>query len=317
VMIQEDAEGTALTLVFEGAEHDDTDMHRAITDIINEEALTVIDSTVVVYEITADGSMSVTIDVDCDFSSCALFYRNATRISHLEHRMKEDKGFSEFNILSFDVSKLDDDSMNMAELPQGANYAMFIMLAGLMISLFMCYNYWKVCFCLKTGKDEDDNIDLGDYVDEVLAVEAKSEFFSTNSLSSVCESAWIGNEGCETIAVNQFGNGGAQYTETVDLEGFAATKPISPVQVQEQQDDVGESLYRKRQDTQECNVAVMVDSPRTRSTPFATRGYIADLKQTESDSSITLYGSSTGEFRSDDDDTVLADYWQNASVTQF
>merc|ERR1719510_2894381 len=98
-----------------------------------------------------------------------------------------------------------------------AGFAMMLMLCGFMLSLYLCSKYWKVCFCMH-NKEVEDNIDLGEYVDEVLAVEAKSEFFSTNSLSSVCESAWV-NEGCETIHDQpEYGNGGAVYTEAVDLE---------------------------------------------------------------------------------------------------
>jgi len=311
VQIQEEVEGTQLELHFEGAMHYDVDFHQLITDILNSESALVVDTQVVSNKMD-NGTHSVIIDLDCDFTQCAPHWRNETQMSIVEQRVRQDSRYSDFTIVNADVEKMD-GQMNVVEVvSENDTYLLLAIGVAVMLFCVMGWKYWKLCFFNKNL-----DIDMKEYVDEVIAVEHRNHLASVASLSSV----WVSDtemhsdiEGCETLAVVQERERDFAQPAPVnyDVEGFAPTIP----EFDEHSKRIlgGESgVFHKRRDTEECAVDVYVDSPSAKRVPVSYKKSLATMNSgdlSESDTDITLYGyQHTTTSGASGSESVLDAYW--------
>merc|ERR1711953_877622 len=186
--------------------------------------------------------------------------------------MRQDSRFAEFEIVSADVEKFDDGEMNVVEvMTENDTYLLLTIGVAVVLACVMCWKYWKVCFFNKNLED----IDIKEYVDEVIAVEHNNYRGSLASLSSV----WVSDtemhseyEGCETLAVVQERERDFAQPAPVnyDVEGFAPTMAFEKRIVGGE----SQSVFHERRDTEECAVDVYVNSPSTKRLP----SYIKNLE---------------------------------------
>lgn len=316
VMIQEEVELAQMEIFFEGAFHNDVNFHQLLTDILDSESTMVVDTRIIDHSIK-NGTHSVIVDLDCDFVQCAPHWRNDSRLSVVEKRMQQESGYANFRILEADVEKQPDSEMEVSEIIRENDTYLLLFLGFVVVtSCVMCWKYWKVCFFNKNLED----IDMKDYVDEVIAVQ--NHMGSLASLSSVYASdTEMHNEfeGCETLAV--FGNPEPEHRQrefsapvpvNYDEEGFAPTQAMFD---QKRQIGSGESehgIYHERRSTNECAVDVYVNhSPSTKRNPksFSTLGSGISDVTAESDTDVTLYGDYNTPMIGTDEEKMLSGYW--------
>lgn len=313
VNIQDQFQATSLVLNFEGAVHDDAQFHQRLTELLNAESVLVADTEIVSSALEDDGTHTVTVNLDCNFYSCALQWRNDTKMDVVAESLRQsDDRFSEFRILSADVGKLDDSEMEVVEITtQKETYLLLFIGVTVVFSCVMCWKYWKVLFlCNKKS------LDITDYVDEVIAV-PHNQFNSTLSLSSVyatdseAQNEFI--EGCETLAVYaaeaNYAQPAAQHAD-VDVEGFAPTQPMFEAQKRMAGGESESMLYERRK-TQECNVDVYVNSPSMKRVASTQKRKLATFGTglSESDTDITLYGDHQTATLQSDEETTMNKFW--------
>lgn len=308
-MNEEAFEGTQLKLDFEGAIHDDVNFHKLLTDILNSESTSVVD-TQVVSSALLNGTHSVIVDLDCNFRQCALTWRNETRLAVVQRRVRESNSqYSEFEIQSSKVSILEDGEMEVIEITKENDVYLLLTLGfAVVLSCVLCWKYWKLCFFNKNLED----IDVKEYVNEIIAVEHNNALASCVSLSSVYASDTEMHsefEGCETLQV--FAERERDFAQPApvnhDVEGFAPTVPMfdDPKRM------AGESenpVHHRRRSTQE--EADIYDSPAIKRVPSYQKKKLATFGTglSESDTDITLYGDQETIFQSDEEN-VLATCW--------
>jgi hypothetical protein len=314
VTIEEEFEGTQMTLLFEGAAHDDFSFHRLLTKILNSKSNDVVDTTMVSTD-NVNGTHSVVINLDCNFRICASMWRNQTKIAQVESQMKRDTPYSSFEIISADIGKLENGEMGVVEVTTTEGTFMLLSIGlGSVLTCVMLWKYWKVLFCLNKNLED---MDVNDYVNRVIAVEHNHALASCASLSSVYATDSEVFEGCETIAVIEERERSYQQPAPInyDIEGFAPTQQMMVEPQKRMAGGESESVLYDRRDTQECSVDVYDHSlkrvPSNQKAKIATfgSGYV-----TESETDITLYDSD--RYHSDCEtkfqsgsESALASYW--------
>jgi len=319
VMIQEEFQGAQLELHFEGALHYDVDFHDLLTDILNDESITVADTQVLASALIegAHPTHSVIVNLDCNFIDCAPTWRNETRLAIVEHRIRQDARYSRFEIVSSDVSRMENGNMNVVELTK-ENQTYLILSIGVAVVLIfvLFYKYWKACFFKKSLGHDD--IDVKHYVGEVLAVEdmprnALASYASFTACASDTEQ-YSEFEGCETLDVNLAVIEERDRDFVQPAPGFYDAEGFAPTQPKRFAGGESESELYERRNTQECTDDVYTKTPNTKRVPssqkrkLATFGHDIPGVATESDSDVTLYDNYwTTTLASDSD--VLGEAW--------
>jgi len=186
------------------------------------------------------------------------------------------------------------------------NYLLIGLAVAGTASLFVLYKYRSFC-------SKEKNIDIGNYVDEVLAVEYKDKknlFNSSNSMSSVYSYTQsvtcIEDEGCETIAI-QVGDDNDEYA---GIEGFAPTKPaelLSPAPANLKRFINGEShsvMHERRRTEEHADIYGAPASYESAGQKYGGASIKGLVTVDSNDTDITLYASND---EADTDD--LNGYW--------